>query len=312
MNKVTTYVLAAIISLSTLLLMSNNFALAQDVEVNFGVLKDLDNYTPPPMFDQTNQQSTTSTDFPQIFQNVPIPKRKPAHARARPTKTSYVQPVSRAVPVGEVRTEFISPPIPQARPQTFSVSESYIEEIRKQHNLPPLNKDQKDIIGSSTYVEDTQSGLQIKDADVRDILASIDPDAKLPPKKEKQESSSLASKRVYAEPLPSLNKNIISLPFTKGESKLETEIPAGIIESILRKIAQNPNQRIEIRSYTNQQTNEIQASKRLALTRALEIRDILTDNNINSNIIDVIPVGPSSHKKNSDRVDIVLIDPSLN
>lgn len=278
-----------------ILLTSSSLVLAQDVEVNLDVLE---NYTPPPMFDAPVESSLTRDKIkPKVSEKwavIPKPKKKPPYY----TSTSYVQPLKKSSPVETVEKEvtFISPS-PVKRPEKFIASEDFVQEARRKHGLEPM-----DIPASKLSSND----INITDADVRDVLASIDPDASLPPEKEgKLKEPKMKKKRVYAKPLHN-TKDVITLDFTSKNDALEADIPPDITKRIGSYLKRSQNNRISIMGYAGlNEENEIEA-KRLSLQRALSVREQLTKNNIPKEQIDLMPMGNDTDKTPIDRVEITF------
>lgn len=249
-------------------------ALAQSVEVNRDVLGD---YTPPPMFGAplTTPDSIASSSTPTL------------------DKVDTSEKTNEAPPLTQ---PFISPPKPQKKP-AFARSVIAKNRLNKVQAAPVEEVEVEKIIVTEA------PDLEVKTPDVRDILASIDPDVDLPAER----ADLPAKERVLAEPLP-LAGDIISFQYMPGETSLNADISDEVFESIFAKTKGRPNARIEIHGYalsTDEGGESIE--RRLSLARALNMREMLTDRRISSQIIDIKALGRHTTQKPIDRVDIVFV-----
>lgn len=286
---------------------------ADDVEVNLDVLEKLEGYTPPPMFGGTVTPQAIETapevmtplpdkDSSQaaVWLTIPKPGKKPPYYN----KTSYVQPVAKAAPVETVEQEttYVAP-APSKRPGVFKASEEFVQQARRAHGLAEIEIEEEEVREDLIIHEAEGYDLQIEDTDVRDVLASIDPDAELPPERPK-EPEEPKRKRVYAEHITDAN-GVISIDFLPGESALEEPVSPDVVTKILSH--QSRAGRWEVRAYASAKAGGEMAAKRLALQRALNVRDMLTGRKIAKDKIDILPVGRTADSAPIDRVDISFV-----
>lgn len=253
------------ISFLALLLFADT-AFAQRVQLNRDVLE---GYTPPVMF------GGAPLTAPDVM--TPMPKK------------------------AEITPPFKNPPVPLKKPvYKKPVTKIIAKNQPNGAKAAPVEPVAVEKIVTSSPPQD----LEVKTPDVRDILASIDPDAVLPP--EREEVKEPAKQRVFAQPLPS-TPNVISLQFMPDEENLNAGLSPGLVEKIFAKTKAKSGARIELRAFaaSASESNESK-ERRIALARALDVRDLLTQNRISASIIDVMPLGRHTETTPVDRVDIVF------
>ncbi|MCB1531283.1 MAG: OmpA family protein [Alphaproteobacteria bacterium] len=144
--------------------------------------------------------------------------------------------------------------------------------------------------------------------DAREILATLDPTAELPPE---QPPAPPEPKReiVYAQPLPS-GPGKVSVAFLPGETTLQAPIPRSTIDEITIALKSHPQARIQIFAYADSSATDTESQeRRVSLERALTVRSYLAQNEISPAIMDIRPLGSHSEQSPLERVDIVLLIP---
>jgi outer membrane protein OmpA-like peptidoglycan-associated protein len=101
-----------------------------------------------------------------------------------------------------------------------------------------------------------------------------------------------------------------SLIFSSGETNLSDALKMKIQKSILPRIMnRDSGARIQILSFATSTDGSESSSRRIALSRALTVRDYLLERKIDPSRIDVRALAGQKGDKTSDRVDIVLLKP---
>ena len=122
----------------------------------------------------------------------------------------------------------------------------------------------------------------------------------------------LETVKLAPQELPSLNTlpissedPAISVPFTETEVDFPLSEQAGLLE-IIAAMRSNPNSVIKVVSYASGTPDQTSQAKRTALARALSVRKILKEREIESERIIIRPMGNKSTTGVPDRVDIFL------
>ena len=89
-----------------------------------------------------------------------------------------------------------------------------------------------------------------------------------------------------------------------------TEADEALLDQLAGRLSGNPDQRIQLRAYASSDDGTASAARRLALARALQVRDYLIENGVRSTRIDVRALGDKVEGGGPlDRIDIVLVEP---
>ncbi|MEM7122846.1 MAG: OmpA family protein [Pseudomonadota bacterium] len=99
----------------------------------------------------------------------------------------------------------------------------------------------------------------------------------------------------------------LQLLFQPGEEAL-SENDKAALTALAGDLASDENQRIQLRAYASAEDGTSSMARRLALSRALEVRKFLIDNGVRSTRIDVRALGDNAESGPLDRIDIVLVE----
>lgn len=99
----------------------------------------------------------------------------------------------------------------------------------------------------------------------------------------------------------------LQLLFRPGEETL-SENDKAALAALAGDLSGDENQRIQLRAYASAQDGTSSMARRLALSRALEVRKFLIDNGVRSTRIDVRALGDNAETGPLDRIDIVLVE----
>jgi len=100
---------------------------------------------------------------------------------------------------------------------------------------------------------------------------------------------------------PKSNFNLLRIKFQPAQHKLTEEDIKAI--SAMTKIVSAEKQRVKIKSYSSEQISD-QKSRELAMQRALNLREKLTENGFEIDNADFFIFGNYGNKKNLDYIDI--------
>lgn len=88
-----------------------------------------------------------------------------------------------------------------------------------------------------------------------------------------------------------------------------TDQDRAMLKQLADRLASDQNQRIQLRAYASSDDGTDSAARRLALSRALQVRAYLIENNVRSTRIDVRALGDKVEGEGPlDRIDIVLVE----
>jgi len=283
-----------------LLIFSPVSALA-GVEVNLDVLE-----TPPPSFFdrekpailQRNAKETQSQTAPDARARPPLPKLKPAV----PQRVIEALPTP-AAPVKSVPVETVSAEPLQIDEEAQSSEVSEVIEEEQNTVEPKTETDTYDIDVSDTPAE--SEALETGEA----ALSEEEPLEEEPLNdqvelEDKNSTPEVITSDVPKEPEPvkaiqrpptpkaDVPKIKINLAFADDETELQTRHTAQLNEETLKTLRDmGTNGRINIKSYAPAPDGNMGEARRVSLARALSVREFLTQNGVNSEQIDVFPIG---------------------
>lgn len=244
----------------------------KSVEVNLGVLDELKNYQPPPMFNDIAPAAGTSRALSAVPHHIPIPGRKPAVAKA--------QTAAKRAPPAEKITIRETTPLPKAEIEAVEATPLHMPE-----DAPTIE---------SAEIELPPEGEQ---APQQIALAPHGID--IPP----QPAPFITETPKIADLIQS-RPGAVSLNFSAGKTEIPGDIGDILQASIMAAAAQMDDMRIEIRAYAASQSENESHARRLSLLRALQIRDYLIAANLDPTRIDILPLGTQTKMLPADRVDV--------
>lgn len=98
----------------------------------------------------------------------------------------------------------------------------------------------------------------------------------------------------------------LSLPFSAGQTALDTKQALTISHNIARRLRQDPALRLQIESFAGAVDSGRSSDRQVALNRALAIRKVLLSENIAPHRIDVRAMGAKTDQTPLERVDLYL------
>lgn len=274
-----------------------------DVVVDMSVLEDLENYNPPPMF----QDGAVA---------IPVqdPVRFPMDVK---TNNNSVNPsVSPSQSVYIPKT----PPIPKRRPSVLNASVSFIQEIRESKNMDPITEDKMPVI------VEKPKGLPGPEADAMDINADPLTQALHAPSAQDIYKSIVdtaeAGQSLNSGPDISLyvrkrrareigdSTQIISFAFGPQQADLNEEIESIISKKALAILRDGSDLRVEVQAFASPNGEGQSSARRLALSRAINIRAFLIEQSVDPKRIDLRALGSNTDIEPADRVDLLFLNPA--
>lgn len=250
-------------------------------------------------------------------EHVPKPARKPYIGRTieqpgpemtvktdlRPQPEELVQPAS------EVSSP--PPPLPPRRPAKVNAPESFVREARENYAIEQL-KPVKPIPVEEAPLETqpTPELIRAEDSPVdpleatlieqtpRDVLASIDPDAHLPPSGPPSQPQVIKT----ADP--------VLLGYKPGVTQLPEKIQTLLHERILLPLQKSEDMGLEITAYASVIDDRQNSDRRIALERALAVRDFFMTKGIAQERLHIRALGKETDIEPFDRVEIILSPPT--
>ncbi len=112
-------------------------------------------------------------------------------------------------------------------------------------------------------------------------------------------------------PLPSLVKQSdgsqkVTMLYTEKQAEVKDTQINTLEQIVIPAMGKNEDSRLIIEAYASSQDDSLNADRRLALSRALSIRDYIMSKNIASNRIDVRSLGAEGNIQPLDRVELII------
>lgn len=101
----------------------------------------------------------------------------------------------------------------------------------------------------------------------------------------------------------------ITLPYSKGQENAQQDILKSLQVETQSILKQNPEWRLQIQAFASPYDEGQSSDRRMALTRALAIRQTLLESGIEPRAMDVRALGSQTSDPQKDRVDIILYAP---
>lgn len=169
-------------------------------------------------------------------------------------------------------------PIPKERPKVLNVTQSYLEELaNKGEPVSPKN------------------------------LESIEPQAKPTPSESSAKIVTISDSIPMVHKADVENETLISFPLKPEMVKFDDSTLSFLREYVMPQLHAERNKKIEIRAYATEVYGEEHSKVRISLARALEIRQFLITNGIESKRIKLNTLGDQNSTIDSDdRIDLIL------
>lgn len=219
---------------------------------------------------------------------------------AKETKTKSIAiPVIEPVPMPKVK-----PPVNAYRPKSSQTMPA-IPSIKVEKNelaplsansplpvLPPTTDDK-------TVIEKPSIGLRMMDAALERQMEN-DPD-----KIKEQLAETKVKTQPQNKPVQKIPKN--TLVFKDGEVTLPKNMEGQIRSNILPDLTKNKTAKIQILSFATSPDKNEDNARRIALSRALEVRDFLKTSKIDISRVDVKALVSDGNSVPPNKIDIVIL-----
>lgn len=270
---------------------AQNFPSGSDnVEINLDALDPMeDSYKPPPMFDAPlTGLDVEKEKLPAIEQ-----RSQSDSKRTEDRATKYFDP----------------PPIPRKRPQVFKASPDFIQTLHSQNQVRANEKREnqiKEITTPQPISSEVNNDMNadMLNIDAQEVLDHISNDLTETPFQSDMNVQEREPDETEKDVLP--QNNIISIAFSITSIEIPENGKDILLSAIVPSMLRNQDLRLEIRSFASPNIEEENA-RRTSLARALEIRKLLAENNINQDRINIRALGDNTDKLPTDRADLILL-----
>ncbi len=236
----------------------------------------------------------------------PIPAKKPYRA----IPAIKVEEVLAAQPTNV--------PIPQKRPDSLSVTSSFVEKKKaepaktvnlqnKKTDMPalPAGAVDSEMLTEEVLLEPKpKEVLKSIEKPVRDLTDYGNKPVDIKPKND----LTLASAPEVQVIQKSDGRFILEFP--QGETELDGAQQNALKDSVLQKLSSTPALRLQIQAYASPADNSQSSARRVSLTRALSVRSWLVEKGIEPSRMDVRALGTQTNVEPLDRIDLVFLSPA--
>jgi outer membrane protein OmpA-like peptidoglycan-associated protein len=270
------------------------------VEVNLGVL-------------DTLESSSTNS-----YRSIDAPAVQPV---ANGGSVLLIQPAegyasSIVAPAAETDT-FTLPPLPQPAPEPMIVEAVAVENVAIEEPVAEVAVIEEPAM-EEPVMEEVVTPAETTNAAALDLLpeGEDDPFADI---QQMLDSADEATAVEVPEPEATVEEAIVaSVPqtpdaapglqivFAAGEENL-SDRDKSELDALAGDLVADESQRIQLQAYASSQDGTASMARRLALSRALEVRKYLIDSGVRSTRIDVRALGNVAESGPADRIDIVLV-----
>jgi len=257
----------------------------------------VEGYKPPPMFGMPREEEKAYKPKQALPSLAPLPESD--------LSSTFKAPLPGRKPV-DLTINLLETPTPPKRPNDISM-----ERVKTVRTKPPKSRgvvkgpktmpaapsEAVDI--ETTYADENKKGAVLERHLNQQEDQNQDNKKANPPTSQR--------KRQLAE-LQNGNQRL-TLPFKSAQTELTTVQNVSLDYNVIGFISENPDWRIQIQSFATPQDTGISSDRRIALSRALAIRDYLLENKIEPEQIDIRALGAETDVTPVDRVDILLLKP---
>jgi outer membrane protein OmpA-like peptidoglycan-associated protein len=217
------------------------------------------------------------------------------------------------------------PPVPEPAPDTkvvetveavdVVVEEAVVEEAVVEEPVV------EEPVVEETVVEESGATADMSDTAALDIIPE-DEDDTFAEIQQMLDSAEAANAVEVPEPEATVEETVIASVPSASESaaveSLQLVFQAGVetlsdrdmseLDVLAADLVTDEDQRIQLMAYASSQDGTASMARRLALSRALEVRKYLIDSGVRSTRIDVRALGNAAESGPLDRIDIVLVE----
>lgn len=304
---------------------------APDVTVDRSVLEELKDYQPPPMFGGASEEITPTTKPVKLtppsadsLLNHPIENTQVFTLREDDDAPAPVQAIL-SIPQGDIKPAKKIEPKKETKKEIKNpekIIEKKVENktekkqekayrpqtVKTMPAVPPIpvERDTLPPLPSLPPIEESTSPPPRLSISERIIDASLADKLETDTDKIKEElmgNKPIATKVSKTSPQKSIVfKDAKNTDLTEEQKNI-------IVKNFLPEMKQSPTARIQILSFATSPDKSETNAKRIALTRALAVRDYLKGNGINTSRIDVKAINAPQGLPPANKVDFALISP---
>jgi outer membrane protein OmpA-like peptidoglycan-associated protein len=271
------------------------------VEVNLGVLDTL--------------ESTSTNPYPTIDAAAVQPIATGGSVLLIQPAEGYASSI--VAPDAETDT-FTLPPLPEPAPEAKIVEAVAVEEVAVEEPVAEVAVIEEPVI-EEPVIEETGTLSETTEAAALDLLPE-DEDDPFADIQQMLDSADEATAVEVPEPEATVEETIVAtVPQTPDAAPgLQIVFAAGAeslsdrdkseLDVLAGDLIADESQRIQLQAYASSQDGTASMARRLALSRALEVRKYLIDSGVRSTRIDVRALGNVAESGPADRIDIVLVE----
>ncbi|HPD82432.1 MAG: OmpA family protein [Alphaproteobacteria bacterium] len=257
-------------------------------------------YVPPPLFaeprDPPPRPKTPETRMPMLSKEVEnldsaIDSQelliKPRVIPAEPAETKPVIPPRKETKKAPPPTSFAAP----------SPSDNSKGVVKGPKVMPAVKK--QDV--------DTEILFKDQNPQTQNILERVQPTPIQTEKQTQEDHERQVEEENGDKPSfdnPEMHK--MTLTYKNGQSKLSEAYKANLGDSVVPALKNNKNLHIYIESYASPQAGQLNGDRRLALSRAMNLRSFLVERGVESERINVRSLGAMTDIKPLDRLEITV------
>lgn len=269
--------------------------------------QNLDSYTPPPLFAEPKEPPPKTDDGVPTLPSLSKPAEDPAPEATKIKKEKpsvqffddqeeMPQPVKKAAPKPEPKPKTEQQAVKKPT-STKAKSEGVVKGLK---TMPSNKKETVDSEITYEVLEPKQVTLidraqkeetEKKEVPKEFVEPKINPDIKLP---------ELTTQKDGSRKMVIIYDDELSATLTDDQKYI-------LDMTAVKTLRNNPYERLLIEAYASSRSNELASDRRLSLSRALDIRQYILENNIESSRVDVRALGSKTNAYPVDRVEFYLI-----
>lgn len=284
-------------------LLPSNSALSQNNSIS--------DYVPPPLFGAPPKASPSSREIDSPKKRSDDAKiielRKNDNQAPSKNEATNLKKLKELRALKEKTSAFKTVPLPKKKP---------IMRDKVNNTEPPKTEEQKIIRNTEGVVKGPKTMPAVKKRSVEaEVLegpssATIKTDmlARVQSKENSSEERVPITQKSKPKQAATLLKDRLVLVFQPSEAILSDSKRVMLLEQVVPVLANNANKRLNITAYASPDADNMNADKRLALSRGLAVRSYLLRHNVSPSQLNVRSLGSDTQQQPYDRVEIELIN----
>ncbi len=277
------------------------------VEINYETLNALSNQQQeiPPINNAIQSYKTTLTAPEGMSQSAQLQNIEPAAGRTAqklaplPSKKPFIEKVLAPVPE--------RPPVRGNTPKKVAIIKNL---GKKPDSLEDKNTKTSPAPVAQVASESLASETPEMEIQQEELVAALDPSLVKSTIEEKAEIIQPKTSQKSNERTRAGSIQRIFLSYPQGQTDLPANIESALSPDIIAEIGQREDKRLSIYAYATSAEENKSEARRIALARALGLREFLIAQSIDPKRIDLHPMGITDEPLKKDRVEISLEDVS--